>query len=164
MNNNPAAATGAVVGLLVIALSVIWFTQCRGGNSGASSRATYFDTSTGQVLLVKITPGDYASPLADNATAFRCSIFSCSECQELTEGMTVADLEAKDMYIGYISRDLQAEADGMSPMDVGMANEEISAAEDVRWLTMTANRAAYEQLRQDATKCGEGRANICRPE
>jgi len=185
--DRPAVMTGVVAGIAAVAMGAMLFAAgCGTGSQEAANDAiseplnlsredeahattsrqetlaVYFDTSTGKTVLVAVTPGTYASPLVDNADAFRCAIFSCTECSEITGGMTVDDLEAAGMYIGYLSRDPPRPSTD-SPLDLGMMSEEICSVEDLKWFSM-GDGDAFVRLQRSAVSCDDGsRANICRP-
>ncbi len=119
MNNNPAAVTGGAVVVLLLALG---FAAIRGGlfSGGGRNIGTaqiiYYDVANKQIKLVPTKMGEpYPnSPLDGSPETYQATVFACGECPEgnVVDGLTLADLEAKGMYIGWLQkRDPGTEAD-----------------------------------------------------
>lgn len=107
MNNNPAAVTGAAVVVLLLCLVLVYCQFTGGGTPSGKAQIIYFDVES---QTIKLVPLDYEnppnSPLDDSPSSFEAMVFSCTECPEdgLVDGMSLKDLEAKGMFIGWLQK------------------------------------------------------------
>lgn len=159
-NNNPAIITGGAVLVLVLCLSAI-ACQLFGGGTGPSSdvQLIYYDVSSSSILLVPAKDRP-ASPLADNANAYRTMILSCGECGELSDGMSRADIEAAGMTIAYLNKDPDANSTGDPMMDRDMYVSSVDAPDN--WLSSLSTQGS--ELMGNVWNCpGGSRAKPCQP-
>lgn len=117
MNNNPAAMTGGIAVVLVLSLVLVVCRFMGGGSSSSATTIIYYDITNKQF---KVVEHDYAkmtypsSPFEGTSDVFIATIWACGECPEggVTDGMSLADLEAKGMFVGWIEKVVDGSAQG----------------------------------------------------
>lgn len=159
-NNNPAVVTGGAVLVLVICLTLI---SCQlfglGGNSASGDKVVYYDLSTDKIMLLKAVDRP-ASPLADNATAFRATIHACGECGKIKDGMTQQEIEDAGMFVAYLMEIPTREDMQMGPG--GMMGIQYLSLENREWYPEQTPEG--QQVMVNAFNCPDGsRAVICKP-
>ena len=155
MNNNPAVATGASVVVLLICLLVIYCTFAGGGANRVD--IVYFDVESKTVKLFEYKTGDAppTSPLAGSET-YRAQLFTCSECKEVTDGMTIDQLKAQDMFVGYLMRDSPNAAE--DPFGETM---EVRTVDGTKWIGADTEAGTKLVNQAMAAGCPSGNARQC---
>lgn len=102
-------AAGVLILLSIVYLIISMFT---GGSSSPGTKATliYFDVAGQKVQLVEFdaSSGELPStPLAGSPDVFLASVWYCGEsvAAELTDGMSLSDLEAAGMFIAWLEKE-----------------------------------------------------------
>ena len=109
LNNNPAVVTAgaAVLLLLCLLLVVCQFTGGGGPVTSTERYLVYYDVSNQKIQLILAPYGEEPdSPLPDNPNAFEAAVLTCGEPDggKLKDGMSLEELKAAGMSIGWISR------------------------------------------------------------
>ncbi|MFN3167604.1 MAG: hypothetical protein ACE37H_11120 [Phycisphaeraceae bacterium] len=161
LNNNPAVVTGAAVVLLLVAVIILGKVLFFSGGGGAvgNEQVIYYDVANKTIKLIERSTKDpYPdSPLDGSPDTYQASIFSCGECGEITDGMTLDDLKAAGMFVGYLHQ-----------RDPGTENDpefnptyKIRLFEGKKWISAGDGRL-YQVEEQIHRKCPGGQfANYC---
>jgi hypothetical protein len=159
-NNNPAVVTGGAVLVLVICLTLI---SCQlfglGGGGASDQKVVYYDLSTDKLMLLNATDRP-ASPLEDNANAFRAMIHACGECGKIKDGMSQQELEDAGMFVAYLMEIPTREDMQMGPG--GMMGIQYLTLETREWYPEQSQEG--QAIMVNAFTCPDGsRAVICQP-
>jgi hypothetical protein len=108
LNNNPAVVTGGAVVLLLVAVVILGKVLFFSGGSGSvgTEQVIYYDVANKTIKLVE-RPAEEPqpnSPLDGSPDTYQATIFACGECGEITDGMTLEDLKAAGMFVGYLHK------------------------------------------------------------
>ena len=101
-----------LVGLILVIVFSLGAVLCQltgggGGSYTAEVELVYFDLGAQTVRLIEHEyPAIPASPLKGTDNVFLATVFSCEECEKgkIKDGMTVEDLKANGMFIGWLER------------------------------------------------------------
>lgn len=154
-----------VVALILLILTSLTLVMCQftgGGASGSTSKVEliYFDLGSQSIRLVEHRyPAQPKSPLEGTEDVFLATVFKCEECPDgsVKDGMSLADLKAEGMFIGWLEKIDENVSDEMVMFGEGYAYRTI---ETDRWYKPTDR--GYEALnRRVYEKCENAR--ICRP-
>lgn len=131
-----------------------------GGTSGGkrSIEIPYFDVEQGKMVLVEYRSGDTLDSPIKDTQIYRCTLFTCSECQEVTEGMTEADLAAMDMFVGYLMRDAPAADDDDD--DEFLLTMEARLVDGEAWVDLDSDEGAA-LVQGVMRRCEDGNARQC---
>lgn len=140
-----------VIALLVVILFSLGLVTCQllGGGRGSFSKEVdlvYFDVTNGTIKIVNHEyPEIPKSPLDGTDDVFMARVFSCENCPEgqLKDGMTVDDLKANNMFIGWLERTDPNATQEMLMLDE--AKQYRTLAKD-RWYK--TSDPAYEKIMQ----------------
>lgn len=149
LNNNPQIATGGAVVVLLLCLMLIY---CQFSGGSRSAKLLYFDLETNQVKLVDFKAGDtLATPLA-GTQIYQVTIFSCTECKEIKDGMTLEELKAEGMFPGYVIRLPEA---GVADPDLMSSNEIRLIDGPDTWVNADTERGG-KLVQQAQSQCPDG--------
>ena len=143
------------IGLVLPVLGLLLAVSTVTSGGDRSIELAYFDVEAGQMVLVEYRAGDVlTSPIA-GTQSYRVQLFTCSECRVVTQGMTVQDLAAQDMFVGYLMRDAPAPAD-----DEFAESIEMRLLDGEEWVAMDTDRAA-DLIDQAFARCEPGTVKVC---
>ncbi len=154
-----------IVGLLVLIVFCLGLVMCQlfGGGPGSYSNEVelvYFDTADQSIRIVEHTyPALPQSPLEGTTDVFLASVFGCEECPkgQIKDGMTLEDLKANGMFIGWLE---QIDPDINDEMAMFGEGYMYRSVDDDRWYKPTDK--GYEELNKRVyDKCATAR--ICLP-
>lgn len=121
LNDNPMVMVTGLTLLIITCFSLIICHFSGGGSVSNKAKLIYFDTKKQQIRVVEHEyPELPASPLEGEEGVYLAAVFSCvdQEPGAVKEGMTLEDLQANDMFIGWLE---QSDGDAM---DADIAFEE----------------------------------------
>lgn len=108
LNENPIVMVAGVGVVLLLCLSVIFCQLVDTGSSSVKVKYVYFDDASKSIRVVefKLPEELPTSPLEGTDNVYMATVFSCEDCPKgsVKDGMTLAELEAAGMYIGWLSR------------------------------------------------------------
>lgn len=122
-SNQPILLVSLII-LIIFSLCLV-VCQLAGGGQTSSSREVklvYYDLGRQAIRIVEHQyPGIPASPLAGTDDVYQATVFACEECPKGTikDGMTLDDLQAEGMFIGWIERHDPEMTDEMAMLGKG---------------------------------------------
>ena len=154
-----------ILGLLVIILFSLGLVTCQlmGGRQGSFSQEAelvYFDLTNQTIKIVDHEyPAPPTSPLDGTEDIFMARVFSCEELPEgtLKDGMTLDELKAKGMFVGWLERIDPEMSEEMAMFGEGQSYRTL---ENDRWYK--TSEPGYEKImKQFSARCP--RAYNCVP-
>ena len=112
LEDNKPVVMGAAGVLILLCIVYLIISMLAGGGNSPGTKATliYFDVAGQKIQLVAFDADSDelpTSPLAGSGEVFLASIWYCgdSASAELTDGMTLSDLEAAGMFVGWLEKE-----------------------------------------------------------
>ncbi|MFK7789546.1 MAG: hypothetical protein AB8C95_08675 [Phycisphaeraceae bacterium] len=108
LEENQSIVVVGLIGLIIFSLVLVTCQMVGGGGSVSSEvKLVYFDVSNQSIRLVDHEyPAIAQSPLDGTTDVYLATIFSCEECEKgaIKEGMSLEDLKAKGMFVGWLEK------------------------------------------------------------
>jgi len=132
LNNNPAVATTAAGGLLVVCVGLLVY-QVFGGGTGQES-GYFLDTNANEVFIADHTTDPIEAPSGsmDNGdpAGFRARIYTCGECGDYA-GMNLKEVKAANATVAFIVRSPPSSGD--EPANPTLGNL-LSEPHPIQWV------------------------------
>lgn len=135
LEENQSIVLIGLIAIIVFSLGLV-VCQLTGGGGGSYSgevKLVYFDVGNQAIRIVDHEyPGIPASPLEGTEDVFMATVFACEDCPKgsIKDGMTLDDLKAEGMFIGWLERHDPSMTEEMAMFGEGYQYRSI---EDDKW-------------------------------